>query len=80
LLLEQQGSTGDGDVVIGGEQGDQAKHQAADGLGEPQSVKTQPGASRWRQVWRKRRVGAVAGGRVAGRVGGRHGGGVAAEG
>ena len=41
LLLEVDVGTGDGDVVIGGEQGDQAEDEAADGLGEAQPVEAE---------------------------------------
>jgi hypothetical protein len=33
---------GDGEVVIGGEEGDQAKSEAADGLGEAEPIETEP--------------------------------------
>jgi hypothetical protein len=40
--------TGDGDVVIGGEQGDQAEDKAADGLGETQAIEVEaPEALEW---------------------------------
>ncbi|MCX5953330.1 MAG: hypothetical protein NTZ40_07525 [Cyanobacteria bacterium] len=32
LLLDREAAAGDGDVVIGGEQGDQAEDQTANGL------------------------------------------------
>jgi len=38
-MLEVDGVTGEGDVVIGGEQGDQAENDATDGLNAPESVK-----------------------------------------
>ena len=38
MLLEREAAAGDGDVVIGGEQGDQAEYKAADGLGKAQPV------------------------------------------
>ena len=44
LLLEREAAAGDGDVVIGGEQGDQAEEQAADGLDEAEPIETGPGA------------------------------------
>jgi hypothetical protein len=43
LLLELEGAAGEGDVVIGGEQGDQAEHKAAQGLSEAKAVKAWPG-------------------------------------
>ena len=33
---------GEGDVVIGGEQGDQAEDDTADGLGETEAVEAEP--------------------------------------
>jgi hypothetical protein len=44
LLLEREAAAGDGDLVIGGEQGDQAEEQAADGLDEAEPIETGPGA------------------------------------
>jgi hypothetical protein len=32
----------EGEVVIGGEEGDQAKSEAADGLGEAEPIETEP--------------------------------------
>jgi hypothetical protein len=40
LLLDWEAAAGDGDVVIGGEQGNQAEDKAADGLDEAEMVKT----------------------------------------
>ena len=42
MLLELERATGEGDVVIGGEQGDQAEHEAAQGLNEAQAVEAWP--------------------------------------
>ena len=42
LLLEREVAASDVDVVIGGEQGDQAKSKATDGLGEAEPVETEP--------------------------------------
>jgi hypothetical protein len=41
LLREGEGTPGDGEVVIGGEEGDQAKSEAADGLGEAEPVESE---------------------------------------
>ena len=41
MLLEVDGVTGEGDVVIGGEQGDQAENEATDGLNASEPVKAQ---------------------------------------
>lgn len=38
MPLELEGPTGEGDVVIGGKQSDQAKCEAATGLGETEPV------------------------------------------
>jgi hypothetical protein len=38
LLLELEAVAEEGDVVIGGEQGDQAEGQAADGLGDAGAI------------------------------------------
>ena len=40
MLLDGEAAAGEGDVVIGGEQGDQAEDKAADGLDEADMVKT----------------------------------------
>jgi len=42
LLGDGDGAPGDGEVVIGGKQGDQAKSKATDGLGEAEPVETNP--------------------------------------
>jgi hypothetical protein len=42
LLLESDGATEDGDVVIGGEQGDQGEHGAAEGLEAAETIEPQP--------------------------------------
>ena len=42
MLLDGEAAAGDGDVVIGGEQGDQAEDQTANGLGETEPVQTEP--------------------------------------
>jgi hypothetical protein len=44
LLLEVEGAAGEGDVVIGGEQGNQAEGDAAEHLEHTQAIKAQPGA------------------------------------
>jgi len=48
-------------VVIGGEQGDQAKEQAADGLKQAKSIEAQPGELRQQGFWRNQRRFAVIG-------------------
>jgi len=42
LLLDGEAAAGEGDVVIRGEQGDQAEDQAANCLGQTEPVKTEP--------------------------------------
>ncbi|MFI0404023.1 MAG: hypothetical protein ACH34U_14060 [Cyanobium sp.] len=41
LLLKVEGVSGEGDVVIGGEERDQAEGKAANGFRQPQPVETQ---------------------------------------
>ena len=54
LLLELEAAAGEGDVVIGGKQGDQAESKPAERLGGAKAVETRP-ARRWcPQVWRGR--------------------------
>ena len=43
MLLELEGAAGEGDVVIGGEQGDQAEHEAAQGLENAKAIEAWPG-------------------------------------
>ena len=70
---------GEGDVVIGGEEGDQAKGQAADGLGEAEAIKGGPRRGRCWQFWRNRRL--LATGWRPGGAGGRgHGAGAVERG
>ena len=44
MLLESEGTAGEGDVVIGGEQGNQAEGDAAEHLEHTQAIKAQPAA------------------------------------
>jgi hypothetical protein len=46
LLLELQGAAGEGDVVIGGKQGNQAEQEAAKHLEHTQAIQAQPAAGR----------------------------------
>ena len=39
MLLERDAAAEDGDVVIGGKEGDQAEGEATDGLGDTEPVK-----------------------------------------
>jgi len=56
LLGNGDCTPGDGDVVIGGEQRDQAENEAADGLGEAKAVKAWAGDEYCWPVWRSRRL------------------------
>lgn len=60
LLLEPEAGAGEGDVVIGGEQGDQAEDQPSDGLGETAPVETPEGPPCMPPVCWRRRFSAVA--------------------
>ena len=46
LLLELDACAGEGDVVIGGKQGDQAEQQTTDGLNETEPIEAGPGTLR----------------------------------
>jgi hypothetical protein len=52
LLLELERVAGDGDVVIGGEESDQAEDQAAAGLDGTEAIEAGPGALEIGEVWR----------------------------
>ena len=73
MLLELEGVAGEGDVVIGGEQGNQAEGDAAEHLEHTQAIKAQPAAGRWCGFWRIRRLRSAVGRLVPGvnYVGGR---------
>ena len=43
MLLELEDAAGEGDVVIGGEQGNQAEHKAAQGLEDAKAIEAGPG-------------------------------------
>jgi hypothetical protein len=45
LLRDGDVAPGEGEVVIGGEKGDQAKSEATDGLGEAEPIETEPAKS-----------------------------------
>ena len=45
MLRDGDVAPGDGEVVIGGEEGDQAKSEATDGLGETEPIETEPAKS-----------------------------------
>ena len=42
MLLEGEGVSADGDVVIGGEESDQTEDEATDGLGQTKAVEPEP--------------------------------------
>ena len=46
MLGQGDGVSGDGEVVIGAEQSDQAEDQAADGLEDARAVEAEPGELR----------------------------------
>jgi hypothetical protein len=45
LLRDGDVAPGEGEVVIGGEKGDQAKSEATNGLGEAEPIETEPAKS-----------------------------------
>ena len=47
LLLELEGAAEEGDMVIGGEEGDQAEGDASEHLEHTQAIQAQPAAGRW---------------------------------
>ncbi len=47
MLLELEGVAGEGDVVIGGKQGNQAERKAAKHLEHTQVIQAQPAAGGW---------------------------------
>jgi hypothetical protein len=74
LLVDGECAPGDGEVVIGGKQGDQAEGKAADGLGETEAIETGPRRGCCWQFCRNRRL--LAAGWRSGGAGGRgHGAG-----
>jgi hypothetical protein len=66
LLLDGDAVAGEAEVVIGGEEGDQAHGQAACGLEDSQAIQARPGAWRRNEVWRKQGGFAGAGSVVGG--------------
>ena len=79
MLLEEEGAPGEGDVVIGGEEGDQAEGEATDGLGEAEAVEPEEaeaslGVQKILGVWRRRRWFAAGGRSVRGWSGRSHSG------
>jgi len=55
LLLQLEAAAEEGDVVIGGEQGDQAQSQAAEDLGPAEAIETGAELGSWSRFWRNRR-------------------------
>jgi hypothetical protein len=74
LLVDGEFAPGDGEVVIGGKQGDQAEGEAADGLGETEAIEAGPRRGCCWQFWRNRRR-LAAGWRPGGAGGRGHGAG-----
>jgi len=56
LLVDGDVAPGEGEVVIGGEEGDQAEGEAADGLGETEAIEVGPRRGCCWQFWRNRRL------------------------
>jgi hypothetical protein len=56
LLVDGDVAPGECEVVIGGEQGDEADGEAADGLGETEAIETGPRRGCCWQFWRNRRL------------------------
>ena len=42
MLGDGEGAPGEGEVVIGGEEGDQAKSETTNGLGETEPIESEP--------------------------------------
>ena len=74
MLGDGDVAPGDGEVVIGGKQGDQAEGEAADGLGETEAIEGEPRRGCCWQFWRNRRL-LAAGWRPGGAGGRGHGAG-----
>ena len=74
LLVDWDVAPGEGEVVIGGEQGDQAEGEAADRLGEAEAIEGGPRRGCCWQFWRNRRL-LAAGWRPGGTWGRGHGAG-----
>ncbi len=78
MLGDGEVAPGEGEVVIGGKQGDQAKGEAADRLGEAEAIEGGPRRGCCWQFWRNRRL--LAAGWPSGGAGGRgHGAGAVKE-
>ena len=56
LLVDWDVAPGDGEVVIGGKEGDQAEGEATDGLGETEAIEAGPKRGFCWQFWRNRRL------------------------
>jgi hypothetical protein len=78
LLGNGDVAPGECEVVIGGKEGDQAKGEAADRLGETEAIEAGPRRGCCWQFWRNRRLLAV-GWRPGGAGGRGHGAGCSAE-
>ncbi|MFM1798115.1 MAG: hypothetical protein RLZZ117_393, partial [Cyanobacteriota bacterium] len=51
-MLELEGAAEEGDVVIGGEEGDQAEGKAAEHLQDAEAIEAQPAAGEFCGFWR----------------------------
>jgi len=56
LLVDGDVAPGDGEVVIGGKESDQAEGEAADRLGEAEAIEAGPRGGFCWQFWRNRRL------------------------
>ena len=79
MLVDGDVAPGEGEVVIGGEEGDQAEGEAADGLDETEAIEVGPRRGCCWQFWRNRRR-LAAGWRPIGAWGRGHGAGEVAGG
>ena len=74
MMVDGDVAPGEGEVVIGGKQGNQAEGEAADRLGETEAIEAGPKRGCCWQFWRNRRL-LAAGWRPAGAGGRGHGAG-----
>ena len=50
MLRDGEVTSGKGDVVIGGKEGDQAEGKATDGLGDTETVKAEGAEAEWEEA------------------------------
>ena len=73
LLLEREAAAEEADVVIGGEQGNQADGEAAEGLEDAEAIEAWPAEGCWDRFWRSWRDRGVGWWGIRREAGGRHG-------